>query len=171
MRQEHQNEIEIVQALDQLMRKQDLLAQLDGIISRARDKFAKTPDVFFTWEVVPLSLFGNLPEGIRSSWIFIIRAGLPVEPHRHPNSHQRTMSVSGQGDLQTWEESGWSSHPITNDPQAALVNRWVSIPANVWHQAVVKSDWLVLSFHTAAEADLLEEAFTDSHSKRKYTER
>lgn len=166
---EPEKEKKVLQALDLLMRRQEMLTQLNISISAARHKFLDIPSAFFIWEVVPLTLFADLPEAIRSCWIFIIRGGLPVEPHRHPNSHQRTMSLSGEGDLQTREGSEWLSHPITSDPKASLENRWVSVPANVWHQAVVKSDWLVLSFHTAAENDLLEEAFTHSRPQRKYS--
>jgi hypothetical protein len=169
MRSEHEREMEILQILDGMLRRAEVKSALERIVSKARIRFNETPDVFFIWEEVPLSLFDALPEGIRSSWIFIIRAGLPAEPHRHPNSHQISMSLVGDGDLQIWKDSGWHSHPITSDPSASLENRWVSIPPNVWHQAVITHDWVVMAFHTADENDLIEEAFTDERSTRRYS--
>jgi hypothetical protein len=38
------------------------------------------------------------------------------------------------------------------------LSRWVSIPAGTWHQAVVPDeDWVVVSFHTVPEDELIEE--------------
>jgi hypothetical protein len=166
-----QDEANILKALDQSIRREEVTNSLQPFLLEARKKFMLAPEVFFTWAVVPLSIFGDLPQEIQSSWIFVIRAGLPVEPHRHPNSHQRTMSLSGDGDLQIQDSGEWHAHPISSNLKAPLERRWVSVPPNVWHQAVVKEDWLVLSFHTVAAADVIEEDYSDSHSRRKYTDR
>jgi ribosomal protein S18 acetylase RimI-like enzyme len=111
------------------------------------------------WEPVPLSVFGeSLPSAIRSCWVFILRAGATTGAERHPNSHQRTMSYQAAGDLQTWGQGSWESHLLVSEARATLEQRWVSVPPNVWHQAVVPGqDWVVVSFHTVAAEELIEE--------------
>jgi hypothetical protein len=55
-------------------------------------------------------------------------------------------------------ERRWTSHRLRSDIQAPLSGRWVTIPANTWHQAVVRGGhWTVVSFHTALAEDLIEE--------------
>jgi hypothetical protein len=98
------------------------------------------------WEPIPPTLFhGALPALIRSSWVFILRAGASTGAERHPNSHQRMMSFEGTGAMQTDAEPAggsagassdivWHSHVLVVDPDAALERRWISIPQNVWHR-------------------------------------
>ena len=86
------------------------------------------------WEPIPLEVFDNLPAEIKSSWVFVLRAGTNTGPERHPNSHQRMMSFAGGGDLQTGELDVWKSNVLRSDPAAQWEQRWVSIPPNVWHQ-------------------------------------
>ena len=111
------------------------------------------------WEPIPLEVFDKLPAEIKSSWVFVLRAGTNTGPERHPNSHQRMMSFAGGGDLQTGELDVWKSNVLTSDPAAPWEQRWVSIPPNIWHQPVVpnESDWVVVSFHTVPAEELIEE--------------
>jgi len=111
------------------------------------------------WEPIPLSVFGEaLPVAIRSSWVFILRAGAITGAERHPNSHQRMMSYRATGDLQTGGEGKWQSNPLVSDPAASMEKRWISVPPNVWHQAAVSDrDWVVVSFHTVQAQELIEE--------------
>jgi hypothetical protein len=48
---------------------------------------------------------------------------------------------------------------LVSDPEAPLERRWISIPPNVWHRPVVgaNADWTVVSFHTVAPEELIEE--------------
>ena len=68
--------------------------------------------------------------------------------------------------MQTGESSGWRSNVLVSDPNAPLVQRWVSIPPNDWHRPVVgkDEDWAVVSFHTVVADELIEEK-PDSGSK------
>jgi steroid delta-isomerase-like uncharacterized protein len=113
------------------------------------------------WEPVPLSLYGvPIPGPIRSSWVFILRAGAATGAERHPNSRQRMMSYQGTGDLQTGGEGQWQSHQLKSVAGAGLDECWISVPPGVWHQAVVAAadgDWVVVSFHTVAADELIEE--------------
>jgi hypothetical protein len=100
----------------------------------------------------------DLPDGVRSSWVFIVRAGSTTGAERHPNSHQRVMSYRGQGDLQVIHGGQWNSHLLFSDPGGVLDHRWLSIPPNTWHQAVVReANWVVVSFHTVRAHELIEE--------------
>jgi hypothetical protein len=99
-----------------------------------------------------------LPPFIRSSWVFILRAGATTGAERHPNSHQRVMSFRGKGDLQTGGEGKWQSHHLNSNRDEDMEQRWLSIPTNVWHQADVSDvDWVVVSFHTVPAEELIEE--------------
>lgn len=112
-----------------------------------------------TWEVVPLSAFGGrLPESIRSCWIFAIRAGARTTPERHPNSHQRSFSLTGSGTFEVHVEGAWSSHPLVSTPGKSLEQRSVSIPPSTWHRLIVGPEvWGMVSFHTVTPGELIEE--------------
>jgi hypothetical protein len=152
-------ERQILESLDVLLRADVVRAEIQRIVGRVARKLAADHAAVMAWEPIPLSLYGeSLPSGIRSSWVFILRAGATTGAERHPNSHQRMMSFRGTGDLQTGGEGCWHSNLLFSDPAANLEQRWVSIPLNVWHQAVVPDgDWAVVSFHTVPAEELIEE--------------
>jgi hypothetical protein len=150
----------LLNLLDDLIRPGTVRAELDEIVKRAARKLAADRTAVMAWETVPLTVFSaDLPPEIRSSWVFMLRAATSTGAERHPNSHQRMMSYLGTGDLQTGGERQWRSHSLISDSQAELERRWISIPPNVWHQAVVPADcdWVVVSFHTAPADELIEE--------------
>jgi hypothetical protein len=152
----------VLESLDQIVRSSDLQNALQPIVSRVRQQLATQPNAVMGWEPIATSVLGDrLPSGIRSGWVFILRAGVNTGPERHPNSHQRMMSFIGTGDLQTREtsDSTWKSNILVSDPAKPVEQRWISIPPNVWHQPVTPAgeDWVVVSFHTVAAAELIEE--------------
>jgi len=137
-----------------------------------RARLSGETSALMTWESIPLTHFEvALPAGIKSSWVFVLRAGANTGPERHPNSHQRMMSFQGSGDMQTdtkrekkegkekGESIDWESNLLVSDSAAPLERRWISIPRNVWHQPVVsnEADWVVVSFHTVPAEELIEE--------------
>ncbi|HXH06125.1 MAG TPA: hypothetical protein VNI83_05985 [Vicinamibacterales bacterium] len=157
------------------MTERALLDTLDRLVSRAlvhpevrrrlaaiAERLARNPDVRIAWEPVPLEPYGQLPAGIRSAWVFALRAATSTGAERHPNSHQRVVSLSGSADLQTWDGSRWQSHRLESG-SADLDGRWLSIPVGTWHRPVVDAaqDWLVMSFHTAEADRLIEEVAED----------
>lgn len=108
-----------------------------------------------TFRAVPLTTYGALPDEIRSSWVFALRGGTFYPPERHPNSIQRMFAVGTTGWFDTWSETGseggWITHELT--PGGA----GLSIPVNAWHRLTEQpDDWAVVSFHTAAETELIE---------------
>ncbi|HZL87703.1 MAG TPA: hypothetical protein VFB96_04950 [Pirellulaceae bacterium] len=146
--------------LDDLLQSNAVRADIDRVVERVKRKLAADTAAVMAWEPLPLSIYRqSIPSGIASSWVFILRADAATGAERHPNSCQRMMSYQGIGDLQTGGEGNWQSHPLFSNRQAPWEQRWISIPANVWHQAVVPPDrdWVVVSFHTVAAEELIEE--------------
>ena len=149
----------VLEKLDSLSASPMVRGYLAEVVERVVQTLARDPTSVMAWEPLPLAIYGDaLPSYIRSSWIFVLRAGATTGAERHPNSHQRMMSLRGAGDIQTGGEGCWRSHLLVSDDGAELLCRWASIPPNEWHQAVVPNeDWAVVSFHTAPAEELIEE--------------
>jgi hypothetical protein len=169
-----QEESQILEALDLAASSEAIRPKIDVIVARVEQQLRERPDDVLAWEPIPLDFYvASLPKAIRSSWVFILRANTTTGAERHPNSHQRMMSYRGSGDFQTRPESDWCSHLLKSDQTAPIAERWISIPPNVWHQGVVPGEnWVVVSFHTAAEHELIEERpvseAKDAVRQRKY---
>jgi hypothetical protein len=156
-----------LQELDQVLASPVVRKLIAPVIMRVRAELARNRDASMAWEPIPLEVYGNsLPTPIRSSWVFILRAGFDTGAERHPNSHQRMMSLQGAGDMWTQEAGNWKSNFLTSDPDALLERRWISIPQNVWHRPVISKngDWVVVSFHTVPAEELIEERPISSES-------
>jgi hypothetical protein len=171
-----QEESSILEALDLAVRSEAIRPKIEAIVARVEQKLRERPDDVLAWEPIPLDYYTvPLLETIRSSWVFVLRANTTTGAERHPNSHQRMMSYRGSGDFQTRRAGDWCSHLLTSDPTAPMAERWISIPPYVWHQGVVPGEnWVVVSFQTAAEHELIEERPVaegkDAVRQRKYTE-
>lgn len=172
-------EARVLDLRDELLSEEGVRQTLEEIAERAEHKLAGETKAVMAWEPVPLDTWGvELPDSIRSSWVFVLRANTATGAERHPNSRQRMVSYRGSGDLQTRASLGddWSSRPLVSHPDAPIEARWISIPPNVWHQAVVpESNWGVVSFHSVAQEELIEER-PDSQDpsathQRRYSER
>jgi hypothetical protein len=156
-----QVESTLLECLDRLFHVVGVRQSLDQIVERVETKLNHDPQAAMAWEAVPLDTYGvELPSSIRSSWVFVLRSNTATGAERHPNSRQRMMSYRGAGDFQTRSslDAEWSSHHLVSTPDAPLQQRWISIPPNVWHQAVVpEPNWAVVSFHTVSPDELIEE--------------
>jgi len=147
----------LIPVLDAAVWRAITAGRLDAVTRRVRATLLRDAELRLAWEPVPLDAYDDLPDEIRSSWVFVLRAGTTTGAERHPNSVQRVLSFRGAADLQTWEGGRWRSNPLaTADAPDA---RWLTIPVNVWHRPVVApgADWIVVSFHTASDAHLIEE--------------
>jgi hypothetical protein len=171
-------EEKVLQFLDRILQRKPVRAFLDAVVARVEERLRADPAAAMAWEPIPLDVYGTpLLGGIRSSWVFILRADGATGDERHPNSRQRMMSYRGAGDLQTrlGERERWESHCLDSDLQLPRQQRWISVPENVWHQAVTPAaNWVVVSFHTVPDEELIEERPDPSRSgstqQRKYLE-
>jgi hypothetical protein len=156
MRKQERN---ILEALDRLVRRAGLRRKITARAARAERTLAAHADTPLAWETLPLGWFGRrLPGGIRSAWVFVLRARTNTGAERHPNSLQRTFSWRGSADFQTLGKAGWRSHRMASDSRAGLASRWLSIPPGTWHRPIVgERNWVVVSFHTAPARALIEE--------------
>ena len=149
-----------LEALDMALRQDNVHENIRSVVRRVRDQLARRKYELMSWEPFPLEILSTtLPPEIRSSWVFVLRAGANTGAERHPNSHQRMMSFEGGGDMQTGEPGKWKSNVLVSDPDAPLEQRWISIPRNIWHRPVInaETDWAVVSFHTVPAEELIEE--------------
>jgi hypothetical protein len=164
MTQEERSRLE---SLDAVLRSENVRKKIRPIVERVRAELARKKEALMTWEPISPGVFGGgLPPEIRSAWVFVLRAGADTGAERHPNSHQRMMTFEGSGDMQTGRPGRWQSNVLIGDPGTPLERRWISIPPNVWHRPVVgkDTDWAVVSFHTVAAEELIEERPDDSGS-------
>src|SRR6516162_5420674 len=104
------DEKSLLQQLDRILQLGNVREQIAPLISRVQAELAQKTSALMTWEPIPLEIFPDpLPAGIRSSWVFVLRAGADTGAERHPNSHQRMMSMQGAGDMRTEENGKWRS--------------------------------------------------------------
>jgi len=88
-----QEECARLESIDAILRSETVREQVRPIVERVRAELARKKEAAMTWEPIPLTVFGGaLPGGIRSAWVFVLRAGVDTGAERHPNSHQRMMS-------------------------------------------------------------------------------
>ena len=149
-----------LEELNRILQLDGVREQIAPVIVRAGAGLKQKQAALMTWEPIPLDVFGRgMPQEIRSAWVFVLRAGADTGAERHPNSHQRMMSMLGRGDMQTEEDGTWRSNVLVSEPNASLEQRWISIPPNVWHRPIIgkNSDWVVVSFHTVPAEELIEE--------------
>jgi len=175
-----------LQALDAVVRSDEARAKINPVVDRVCAALAQKPEAVMTWEPIPLETFGQkLPPEVRSGWVFVLRAGADTGAERHPNSHQRMMTLHGTGDMRVralHDESStgralsaWQSNVLVSEPSAPLERRWISIPPNAWHRPVVgkDADWVVVSFHTVPAEELIEEKLDEAEGElrqKKYVE-
>ena len=153
----HASADQVVLALDTAVRNSDLARQINDALRRTAEAL-RSSDRPMAWETIPLDLFETLPAGILSCWVFMLRASQDTGAEQHPNSHQRSLSLLGEGDVQLQEHGEWRSYPLRSDLGAQLDARWVTIPPNTWHRwRVGPGNWGVLSFHTVPAEELIEE--------------
>jgi len=165
-------EIMITSILDNALSEASVRLYIDTVVERVERNLENSPDDMLAWETIPLDIYGcSLPEEIKSNWVFILRKNTITGAERHPNSIQRMVAYRGEADFQTMPGAKWVSHLLVSGKDA----KWLTIPANVWHQGVVGDEnWVVVSFHTCKATELIEErpdySFSNKVNVRKYIE-
>ncbi len=129
------------------------------MLARVERSLADHPGQPQAWEPLTLgTLPFQMPAGVRSCWVFVLRAGASFGAERHPNSHQRTVALSGDALFELFIDGDWSQRPIrTSDSENDSVSA-VSIPPSVWHRITVgPTNFVSMSFHTVPAEQLIEE--------------
>ena len=108
------------------------------------------------WEPLSLGTLGfDTPSDARSCWVFVLRAAATFGAERHPNSHQRTIALSGAALFEVFVDGRWSPWPISGETESGSA---VSIPPSVWHRIQIGAkNFISVSFHTVAADQLIEE--------------
>ena len=137
-------------------RQSDVIAPALARVERSLRDHPNQPQA---WEPLTLgALPFKVPAGIRSCWVFVLRAGASFGAERHPNSHQRTVALSGDALFELFIDDSWSQCPIrakTSEKDSASA---VSIPPSVWHRITVgHMNFVSMSFHTVSAEQLIEE--------------
>src|SRR5262249_39711555 len=123
----------------------------------------------FVWSVIDLSSIApELPEGIRSSWIFVLKKDVSSGCHYHPNSIQHMVTIKGQGMSKVGGKySRLFQFGSSND---SIADKWLVIDKGVPHEFFPENEnMVVVSFHTR-EASELEEVDCETGEKRVYAQ-
>jgi len=134
----------------------DPIAPLRTQVERALHSHPDQPQA---WEPLSLSALPfSIPEGIRSCWVFVLRAGASFGAERHPNSHQRSVALSGDAFFEILIDDSWSQRPIRAANGEKDSDSVLSIPPSVWHRITVGGmNFVTMSFHTVPAEQLIEE--------------
>jgi hypothetical protein len=121
----------------------------------------------FVWSTIDLkSITVQLPETIKSCWIFVLKKDVPSGCHYHPNSIQHMVMIEGAGTSMVGTISGQMRR--LDEADASLADVWYVIREGVPHEFFpIGTDVVVVSFHTCASDDL-EEINCDSGTTRNY---
>jgi hypothetical protein len=111
------DESAVMDRLAALVQRPPVLCFLEGVAFALRAQLAACPDVHSTQAALPLDIYGaDLPGGIRSSWVFVLRAGCEHPAERHPNSIQRMFALGSPGAMEVWTGEGWVLRPLAPGP-------------------------------------------------------
>jgi hypothetical protein len=153
-----------LESLEAEIRAPRAAAVLARVVGEVSAELARNPSARLAWRPIPLDTYQHLPKKIASSWVFVLRAGCTSGAERHPNSIQRFLSYHGSADMQTWNGRAWVSNRLSAGA-GTIQDRWLTIPTNVWHRPVMgDQDWVVVSFHTASDDQLIEERPADDEN-------
>lgn len=136
----------------------EIIEQLSQEIDRSKEPFV--------WSVIDLnSIDRELPESIRSCWIFVLRKDVSSGCHYHPNSIQHMVTINGQGMSKV---AGEYKRMVRFGSSDSLADVWHVIGKDIPHEFFPeKENMVVVSFHTC-EASELEEVSCETGEKRLY---
>src|SRR5947208_15647317 len=118
-----------LESLDAVLRSENVRERIRPIVERVRTELGRRKEALMAWKPIPLTVFGGaLAPGVRSAWVFVLRAGADTGAERHPNTHQPMMSFDGGGALQTGEPVAWQSNVFVSNLVAPLDARVILIP-------------------------------------------
>ena len=143
------------EAVAQLIRRR----AIQSLIETLKQELQHTSEPFVWSALDPQSV--QLPEEIKSCWIFVLKKDVPSECHYHPNSVQHMVMTEGEGTAKI----GTSSREMMRFGEPDC---WYVIPEGTPHEFFPREqDMVVVSFHTC-ESDALEEVSCASGTMRHY---
>jgi hypothetical protein len=147
-----------------LLRQRTILESIQELKDNIRH--TKEP---FVWSVIDLNnLECDLPENIKSGWIFVLKKDVPSGSHYHPNSIQHMVMIEGQGRSNIADV--WKRMVQFGSTDHILEDIWYVIDEGIVHEFFPeKTDMVVVSFHTCL-ANELEEISCGTGEKRLYHE-
>ena len=151
----------ILEALDHIINDPNIKDSLAPFIEEAK----QTKEDFASI-TVPISLFKDmLPKEINLCRIFVLRAKKASRVEKHTNSFQRTLTIIGSGNTKILNNNTWTSN-LRKDSDKVIENRWLSIPADTWHQPLAEEeDWITITFHTADADEIIDEYKGDKYEQ------
>jgi mannose-6-phosphate isomerase-like protein (cupin superfamily) len=159
-------------AADYLPQLNEAVAQLiktpdfPDLIDTLKKQLQHTPEPFVWSTIDPESIAMQLPNSIKSCWIFVLKKDVPSGCHFHPNSIQHMVTIEGEGTSNV----GGTSREIRRfgEPGSTLDDIWYVIPEGMPHEFFPRgTDVVVVSFHTC-EPHELQEISCDSGALREY---
>ena len=128
----------------------ETIEQLSDELNHSRESFV--------WSVIDLnSIDRELPESIRSCWIFVLRKDVSSECHYHPNSIQHMVTIRGQGMSRVAGE--YKRMVRFGSSHDSLADIWHVIGKGVPHEFFPEEEaMVVVSFHTCEASELVEVA-------------
>jgi hypothetical protein len=140
-----QREQAFLRKLEGVLENQPARIAIDAAISEAKrlldaDRQRQAGSV-----QVALSECGqNLPSDIKSCRVFVLRAGCEFQTERHPNVHQRVLSLEGTVKIRVFDKPTPRDVSMGSDLHGPLELRWASLSENIWHQLISgNEDWVV----------------------------
>ena len=140
------------------MLKDEKVEKIINLVIAEVEKELNDSKISSITKTVSLSVFRNkLPESINLCRVFILRADAKSKVERHTNSFQRTLTWKGNGETKVLENDKWTLYR-TKSAGINLEDRWISVPANIWHQPISgNKNWITVTFHTASENEIIDE--------------
>jgi hypothetical protein len=110
----------------------------------------------FTWEILDApSLPVELPAGLKSAWVFVLKRNTPSIAHYHPNSIQYTVMVEGSAKVKI--AKGERNMKLFDPMDAMNQDAWCVIDKSTAHEFFPGDEHVVvISFHSSTHGDLLE---------------
>src|SRR5262245_42785198 len=136
------------------------------LVNKLKGQLPNTSEPFVWSTIDPASITVQLPETIKSCWIFVLKKDVRSGCHYHPNSIQNMVMIEGEGTSKVGNVSRQMRR--LGETDTSLEDVWYVIREGVPHEFFPSgTDVVVVSFHTCA-SDELEEINCDSGAKRNY---
>jgi hypothetical protein len=152
------------ESVELLLKQKNILEMIQNL----KEDIRNTEEAF-VWSSLDLNTIeSELPESIKSGWIFVLKENVGSGCHYHPNSIQHMVMIEGKGESKI---AGISKKMIQfRSLDSPLDEIWYVIGEGVPHEFFPEEkEMVVISFHTC-EAKKLEEISCQTGERRLYEE-